>query len=67
MEVETAPQADVVQQQQIQALLANVEELTCQNEELWKTIESQNVECRRIDENQNEEESNSQANSETGP
>ena len=62
MEVETAPQADVVQQQQIQALLANVEELTCQNEELWKTIESQNVECRRIDENQNEEESNSQAN-----
>ena len=67
MEVKTAPQADVVQQQQIQALLANVEELTCQNEELWKTIESQNVECRRIGENQNEEESNSQANSETRP
>ena len=67
MEVETAPQADVVQQQQIQALLANVEELTCQNEELWKTIESQNVECRRIGENQNEEESNSQATGKTGP
>ena len=62
MEVEATPQPDVVQQQQIQALLANVEELTCQNEELWKTMESQKAECRRIDENQNEEESNSQAN-----
>ena len=48
-----------MQQQQIQALLANVEELTCQNEELWKTMESQNAEHRRIGENQNKEESNS--------
>ena len=62
MEVEATPQLDVVQQQQIQALLANVEELTCQNEELRKTKESQNVEHRRTGENQNEEESNSQAN-----
>ena len=51
-----------IAQQQIQALLANVEELTCQNEELRKTMESQNAECRQIVENQNEEESNSQAN-----
>ena len=51
-----------MQQQQIQALLANVEKLTHQNEELQKTMESQNVKCRRIGENQNEEESNSQAN-----
>ena len=62
MEIETAPQLDAVQQHQIQALLASVEELTCQNEELWKTMESQNVKCQRIGENQNEEESNSQTN-----
>ena len=31
MEAEIAPQLDTMQQQQIQALLANVEELTCQN------------------------------------
>ena len=62
MEAETTPQPDVVQQQQIQALLANVEESTCQNEELRKTMESQNIEHWRIGENQNEEESNSQAN-----
>ena len=46
MEVEATPQPDVVQQQQIQALLANVEELTRQNEELQKTMESQNAEHR---------------------
>ena len=40
MEAKTTPQLDVVQQQQIQALLANVEELTRQNEELRKTLES---------------------------
>ena len=51
-----------MQQQQIQALLANVEELTRQNEELRETVESQNVKHRRTGENQNEEESNSQAN-----
>ena len=34
MEAENTPQPDVVQQQQMQALLANVEELTRQNEEL---------------------------------
>ena len=51
-----------MQQQQLQALLANVEELTRRNEELWKTMESQNAEHRRTGENQNEEESNSQAN-----
>ena len=51
-----------MQQQQIQALLANVEELTRQNEELRKTMESQNIERRQTCENQNEEESNSQAN-----
>nr|POE73786.1 hypothetical protein CFP56_49550 [Quercus suber] len=62
MEAETGPQPDDVQQQQIQALLANVEELTCQNEELRKTMESQNIECQRIGEDQNEGESNSQAN-----
>ena len=62
MEVETIPQPDAVQQQQIQALLANMEELTRRNEELWKTMESQNVERRQTSENQNEEESNSQAN-----
>ena len=59
MEAEATPQPDVVQQQQIQALLANVEELTRQNEELRKTMESQNVEHWRTGENQNEEESNS--------
>ena len=59
MEAKATPQLDAVQQQQIQALLANVEELTRQNEELWKTMESQKAECWRIDENQNEEESNS--------
>ena len=47
-----------IAQQQIQALLANVEELTCQNEELRKTMESQNSKRRRIVEVQNEEESN---------
>ena len=62
MEAETRPQPNAVQQQQIQALLANVEELTRQNEELWKTIESQNAKRRWTGENQNEEESNSQAN-----
>ena len=62
MEVKAIPQPDAMQQQQIQALLANVEELTHQNEELWKTMESQNAERRRTSENQNEEESNSQAN-----
>ena len=59
MEAETGPQPNAVQQQQIQALLANVEELTCQNEELRKTMESQNAERRWTGENQNEEESNS--------
>ena len=48
MEAETTLQPDAVQQQQIQALLANVEELTHQNEELKKTMESKNAECRRI-------------------
>ena len=62
MELETTQQLEAVQQQQIQALLANVEELTHQNEELQKTMESQNAEHRRIGENQNEEESNSQTN-----
>ena len=40
METKATPHPDAMQQQQIQALLANVEELTCQNEELWKTMES---------------------------
>ena len=62
MEEESTPQLDVVQQQQIQALLANVEKLTRQNEELQKTMESQNAERRQTGENQNEEESNSRAN-----
>ena len=56
MEVETGPQPDVVQQQQIQAFLPNVEELTRQNEELRKTMESQNAKRWRTGENQNEEE-----------
>ena len=51
-----------MQQQQIQALLANVEELTRKNKELGKTVESQNAEHQLIGENQNEEELNSQAN-----
>jgi len=59
MEAKTAPQPDAVQQQQIQALLANVEELTCQNEKLRKTMESQNAERRQTGDNQNKEESNS--------
>ena len=59
MELETAQQPEAVQQQQIQALLANVEELTRQNEELQKIMESQNVEHRRTVESQNKEESNS--------
>ena len=59
MEAEATPQPDAVQQQQIQALMANVEELTCKNEELQKKMESQNAKCRRTGENQNEEESNS--------
>ena len=42
--------------------MANVDELTCQNEELHKTMEFQNVEHWWTGENQNEEESNSQAN-----
>ena len=62
MEAEATPQPDAMQQRQIQALLANVEELTRQNEDLQKTMESQNLERRRTGENQNEEESNSQAN-----
>ena len=45
MEAKNTLQLDAVQQQQIQALLANVEELTRQNEELRKTVESQNAEC----------------------
>ena len=48
--------------EQIQALLVNVEKLTCHNEEMQKIMESHNAECRRIGENQNEVESNSQAN-----
>ena len=51
-----------MQQQQIQALLANVEKLTRQNEELRKTMESQNAEHWQTGENQNEEKSHSQAN-----
>ena len=62
MEAEDTTQPDAEQQQQIQALLANVEKLTRQNEELRKTMESQNAERRRTGENQNEEESNSLAN-----
>ena len=36
--------------------MANVEELTHQNEELRKIMESQNLERQRIVKNQNEEE-----------
>ena len=39
-----------------------MEELTRQNEELRKTMKPQNAERQRIGENQNKEESNSQAN-----
>ena len=42
--------------------MANVKELTRQNEKLRKTIESQNAEHQLIGENQNEEELNSQTN-----
>ena len=62
METKATPQPDVVRQQQIQAFLANVEELTRQHKELQMTMESQNAECRRTGENQNEEKLNSQAN-----
>ena len=51
MEAEIAPQPDAMQQQQIQTLLANVEELTHQNEELRKMMESQNTKHWRIGEN----------------
>ena len=44
MEAEIAPQPDAMQQQQIQTLLANVEELTRQDKELQKIMESQNTE-----------------------
>ena len=47
---------------QIQALLANVEEPTRQNEELRKKMKSQNAKRRQTGGNQNDEESNSQAN-----
>ena len=50
---------EAMQQQQIQALLANVEKLTWLNKELQKTMESQNAERRRTVESQNKEESNS--------
>ena len=55
-------ESEITQQQQIQALLANVEEFTRQNEELRKTMESQNAKCRQTGENQNEEESNFEVN-----
>ena len=42
--------------QQIQALAASVEELTCQNEELRRATKSNNEEWQRTVENQNEEE-----------
>ena len=51
MEEKTTPQPNVVKQQQkIRALLANMEELTHQNEELRKTMESQNAERWQIGE-----------------
>ena len=59
MESKIAQQQEAMQQQQIQALLANVEKLTHQNEELRKTMESQNIERQRTGKNQKEEESNS--------
>ena len=46
MEAKTTPQPDALQQQQFQALLANVKDLTRQNVELRKTMESQNAEHR---------------------
>ena len=51
MEAEATPQPNAVQQQQIQAFLANAEELTRQNKELQKTMESQNAERRWTGEN----------------
>ena len=63
--------------QQIQALVASLEEVTHQNEELRRAIESHNEErqrtmknqyeeeCRRIERNHNEEGSNSQDNRKT--
>ena len=45
---------EAMQQQQIQALLANVEKLTWLNKELQKTMESQNAKRQQIVENQNE-------------
>ena len=56
MEPEAVQHLEAVQQQQIQALLSNVEELTHHNEKLQKTIESQNLKRQRTVENQNEEE-----------
>ena len=53
---ETTQQLEAMQQQQIQAPLSNVEELTHHNEKLQKTIESQNLKRQRTVENQNEEE-----------
>ena len=51
MEEKTTPQPNVIkQQQQIRALLANVGKLTHQNEELRKTMESQNAERWRMGE-----------------
>ena len=40
MELETTQQQEAVQQKQIEALIANGEELTRHNEELQKTMES---------------------------
>ena len=51
MEAKTGPQPDAMQQQQIQALLANVEELTHQNEKLRKKMDSQKMKHRRTCEN----------------
>ena len=51
MESEIAQQQEAMKQQQIQALLANVEELTRQNEELRKTMESQSTKRWQISEN----------------
>ena len=55
MESEITQQQEAMQQQQIQTLLTNVEELTRQNAELQKTMESQNAEHRQTGENQNED------------
>ena len=51
MKAKTAQQQEAVQQQQIQALLANVEKLTRQNKELRKTMESKNAKRQRTSEN----------------